>query len=60
MNCIDVVRDAVWIGKDCIVPCVNVELCKANGCYWRKFHQITPDQFVQRAVKSHEIMRSVE
>lgn len=48
MNCVDVARDAVWIGKDCIVLCVNVDLCRANGCYWRQFHALKADQFVRR------------
>ena len=46
-NCIDVAQDAVWIGKDYLTPCVNVDLCKREGCYWRLFHALKPEQFSQ-------------
>jgi hypothetical protein len=49
MNCIDVAPDAVWIGRNDLVPCVNVELCTRDGsCYWRFFHALRPDQFIRR------------
>jgi hypothetical protein len=38
----------VWIGKDCPVNCVRTEKynpCK-EGCFWRRFHGLKPDQFV--------------
>ena len=59
MNCIDVARDAVWIGKDCVVPCVNVELCKAEGCYWRKFHGLRSDQFYLRGPQGEAALTSL-
>jgi len=47
-NCIDVAKDAVYVGKDYLVPCIAPERCKTQGCYWRQFHGLPGDKFCRR------------
>lgn len=55
MNC-----DQIWIGKDIEIGCLAPNRCKDEGCLWRKFHKLAPDQFTKRDVASVYIEAEAE
>jgi hypothetical protein len=59
LNCVDVAKDPVWIGKTALLLCLNAKICKPRGtCEWRRFHALRPEQFRAPVVVGHEIMKT--
>jgi hypothetical protein len=50
--CADHVSDGVWIGQHYPIECVHLLNCSAHGCFWRRFHQLSPAQHARRADSS--------
>jgi hypothetical protein len=51
-HCVDVAPDAVWIGAGYPLDCVYTgRTCRALGCFWRRFHALSPDQFRRKPVQ---------
>lgn len=42
--CTDVTADGVKAGEDW-PTCADQANCLANGCFWRRFHQLPADKF---------------
>lgn len=49
--CSDVVPDGIYIGKEIPMHCVRESNCKINGCFWRRFHELTAEPY-RRKIKA--------
>jgi hypothetical protein len=54
-ECADHVPDGMWMGKAFTMDCICQANCKIHGCYWRRFHQLSPDKYRRKETEQKEL-----
>lgn len=50
-QCVDVASDGVWVGRELRIECAHTANCRIHGCFWRRFHDLSPEQYRRRELQ---------